>query len=112
VEVCRLGRRTQIDFYCLGKNLEAYRDFVADYLDGLPPVERSAVEDQLWPGVDALVEKLNKLIDEAVKAQVIDEWWGSDFQMMGISLLFVASFTKMVEPTKRDFKPHGVKPRH
>jgi hypothetical protein len=90
------GRRSPLDFYCLGKDLESYRDLLADYLDGLPTAERAAVEGGLWPGVHALVERVNKLTDEAIKARVIDEALGSDVQMVGIALLGVCALTKLV----------------
>jgi hypothetical protein len=100
------GRRTPLDFYCLGKNLEAYRDFVADYLEGLPLVERSAAEDQLWPGVKALVEKVGKLADEGQAAGIIDEAMVYDLGILGNSLLFVSAFSKLVvEPTSQNLNP-------
>jgi hypothetical protein len=89
------GRRSPLDFYCLGKNLEAYRDFVADYLDGLPAAERSAAEDELWPAVDGLVEKVEKLADAGLKAG-IDEGLAHDIGSLGIALLGVCALTKLV----------------
>jgi len=90
------GRRSPLDFYCLGKNLESYRDLLADYLDGLPLGERGPAEDSLWPAVKALCDKVDKLVDQAREAGLIDEGLAYDIGMMGISLMFVTSFTKHV----------------
>jgi hypothetical protein len=106
VEVLRLGRRTAIDFYCLGRDLESYRDLLADYLDGLPAAERSDAEDELWPAVDGLVEKLEKLADEGQAAGIIDEAMVYDLGILANSLLFVSAFSKLVvEPTSQNLNP-------
>lgn len=98
-------RQTPMDFYCLGKDLEAYRDLVRDHLDTLNMVDRGTVEDELWPGVHALVEGVNKLADEGLKAGNIDEALAHHLGLMGNSLLFVVVFSKLgTEPTK-NFNP-------
>jgi hypothetical protein len=106
VDVLRLGRRTQIGFYCLGQAMEKYRDLVRDHLDTLPLPERALTETELWPGVKALVEKVGKLADEGQAAGIIDEGMTHDLGMLGNSLLFVTAFTKLVvEPTSQNFNP-------
>lgn len=99
VEVIRLGRKTPEDFYRLGKAMEAYRDQVRDYLDGLPTTEkRSTVEDQLSPVVHSLVERVEELTDQAVKDGIIlaNGQLRYDLGMLGLSLIFVSGFTKLV----------------
>jgi hypothetical protein len=88
------GRRSPLDFYCLGKNLESYRDLLADYLDGLPAAERSDAEDELWPAVYALVERVNKLTEDAHK--IIDEGLAHDIGSVGIAVMGVCALTKLV----------------
>jgi hypothetical protein len=110
VDTIKRGKKTPEDFYRLGKAMESYRDHLADYLEGLPTAERSAVEDQLSPAVYALVEGVNKLADEAHKAGIIDEGLGSDVQMVGISLLAVCAFTKIVVEPRERVRPGGKRP--
>lgn len=90
------GRRSPLDFYCLGKNLEDFRDLIRNHLDGLPIDERAAVEDQLFPPILTLYDLVDRLVEEAHKAGIIDEGMSYDLGMLGISLMFVASFSKHV----------------
>lgn len=85
-----------MDLYCLGRAMEEYRDLVADYLDTLPIGERAAAEFQLFPAIHTLIELVNRQVEEAQKAGIIDEALVYDIGMLRISLLFVVSFSKHV----------------
>lgn len=99
VDQIRQGRRTPEAFYRLGRAMEGYRDFIADYLDGLPTTEdRSAVEDRLSPVVHALVERVEGLTGQAVKEGILlaNGQIRYDLGMLGISLTFVSGSTKFM----------------
>lgn len=77
--------------------MEAYRDFVRDYLDALPDEgERCAMEDQLHPPIYSLTQETHELGIAAQKAGIIDKQLSYDIGMVGVSLVFVSVQSKVI----------------
>lgn len=89
------GQQRPINFYCLGKDLETYRDLIRDHLDGLPTAERAVAEGQLWPGVKALFDKAGKLVDQAREGGIGEDQL-SPLDRLLESILFVSAKTAVV----------------
>jgi hypothetical protein len=89
--------RTATNFYYLGLNLEAYRDFLRNFLDALPPDERITVENRLSPAILALVEMVDQQLEKAEADGIIDESLAYSLGTLGLSLIFVASFQSMIK---------------
>ncbi len=108
VEAIRQGRKTPEDFYRFGRVMEAGRDHISGYLNGLPTnEERGAAEDQLSPAIHVLVEKIDELTNQAVKDGIIlaNGQLRYDLGMLGVSLMFVTGFTKLVIEAPEQIKP-------
>lgn len=97
VDKIKRGRKTPGDFYRLAKAMEAYRDQVRDFLDGLSAEERSRIDSWLWPAVYILVRNASSLAGLAcLKDGIIDVALVIDIGMVGNSLLFVSSLSKRI----------------